>query len=270
MSTQRLIVVAFVTSVSLAATAFAQHKPVLSPELMLITQESVKPGKASAYARNRVAVSRALESAKSPRVSIALKAVSGPDQYWRLDFVGALADLETEREDLASTPELRKELEALADQEADFLSGKHRVTALYQQKISYQPEFDWTRVRYVDVISIHVKPGRHPEYNELRRMSKAAHDKGGLAGPLLIFKPNSGVQGLVWMVVRPLTSLRQHDELRAQGFGEPLTDAEDQRMTELRAASMEYAEERFFRVVPEQSNVPPSWDGSGTAFWNRR
>ena len=265
---RRLAAVAFLASVSLAAAAVGQ--PVLSPGLLLITQESVKPGKAGAYARNRAAVSRALERAGSPRISIALKAISGPDEVWRLDFAGALADLETEVEQLANTPELRSELEALAGEEADFLSGKHRVTALYQSKVSYQPDFDWTRVRYVDMIAIHVRPGRHPEYNELRRMSKAAHDKGGLAGPLLIYKANSGVQGLVWMVVRPLTSLRQHDELRAQGFGEPLTDAEDKRMTDLRAASMEYAEERFFRVVPELSNVPRSWDGAGAPFWNKR
>jgi hypothetical protein len=195
-------------------------------------------------------------------------ALTGPDEVWTLDFCGALADIESGRLAADRNPAVRSAVERFDEAGGSLLSRRNVQTATFLKDLSYQPGFDWEEARFLDVIVVHVRPGHHPEYLELRRMSLAGHLKGGLDGPLEVFKVNTGTQGLAWMIVRPLRSLGQHDELRREGFGEILTPGEDARMTALRAASMEYAEERFFRVEPRISRVPEAWTRRDPAFWS--
>ena len=245
-----------------------QSAPPLVPVILRVTQETLVPGKTAALLRNHTETARVLQPVLQGRIALGLVALSGPDEVWTLDFYGALAELESDRLTVVRNPEVRAAVEKLDEVGGALLAQRNVQTATFLKDLSYQPGFDWSEARYVDLIVVHVRPGHHPEYLELRRMSLAGHLKGGLDGPLLVFKVNTGTRGLAWMIVRPLRSLGQHDELRRQGFGEILTPEEDAKMVGLRAASMEYAEERFFRVEPRISRVPETWTRRDPEFWS--
>ena len=216
---------------------------------------------------NHAAMARMIGAANLTRVTLGLVSVSGPEEIWSFNFCQALADIETDRELLERAPLTKVALDRLTEEAGGSISHRNVQTATFLKDLTYQPDFDWSQARYLDVIVVHVRPGHHLEYLELRRMSLAGHKKGQLDGPLHVFKVNTGVRGLAWMIVRPLTSLRQHDELRTRGFGEILTEEEDAKMVALRAASMEYAEERFFRIEPQISHVTTAWVQRNPEFW---
>lgn len=232
-----------------------------------LTHEAVVPGKLPALLGCRSATVRAQRTASAARISLGAVSVSGPEEVWTFDFYGALADIETDRQAVERLPAVKAELERLDEQAGACLTGRAVQTCNFLRDLSYQADYDWARATALDVIVVHVRPGHHLEYLELRRMSLAGHNKGKLDGPLLVFKVNTGVKGLAWMIVRPLLSLAQHDDLRAKGFGEILTAEEDARMVALRASSMEHAEERFFRIEPRISRVPPGWAAHNPEFW---
>jgi hypothetical protein len=264
-------VLAFVLTAGFAGAArAADAAPTTSPTILRITQEAVRPGKYATLAANKATLAQAWCAAGSPRISIALKSLTGPDEVWTLEFLDGLGDLESDLARVAQTPALRARVAAAAEAEAEYLAQRNIMTALFLKDLSYQPAFDWAQARFLDVITVHVRPGHHLEYLELRRMSVAAHNQGGLDGPLHVFKVNTGTRGLTWLIVRPLKSLREHDALRAKGFGEPLTAEQDRKMVELRAASMESAEEQFFRVEPGLSLVPAAWAQNDPGFWIKR
>ena len=240
----------------------------MSPAILGITQEAVVPGKLAALLGNHSAMARTRRPANDGRVALGLVAVSGPEEVWTFSFYDALADIETDRLAIEQAPALKSAVERLDEEGGAFISHRQLQTATFLKDLSYQPDFDWSQAHYLDIIVVHVRPGHHPEYLELRRMSLAGHLKGGLDGPLHVFKVNTGTRGLAWMIVRPLRSLRQHDELQARGFGEILTPEEDAKMVALRAASMEYAEERFFRIEPRISRVPAVWARLNAEFWS--
>jgi len=242
--------------------------PARSPAILGIMQEAVIPGRMAALTRNHGEQARVLRAANGDRVSLGLVAASGPEEIWTFNFYTTLGDIESDRQAVARDPVAQARLESLDEAGGAGLSRRNVQTAAFLRDLSYQPDFDWAQARYLDIIVVHVRPGHHPEYLELRRMSLAGHLKGGLDGPLHVFKVNTGTQGLTWMIVRPLRSLSQHDELRLRGFGEILTPEEDAKMVGLRAASMEYAEERFFRIEPAISRVPSAWARQDSAFWS--
>jgi hypothetical protein len=232
-----------------------------------ITQEAVTPGKGAALIEKHAAAIPALRSASPARISLGLVALSGPEELWTFNFYDGLADIEADREAGEREPATRAALARADEAIGACLTHREVQTCTFLKDLSYQPDFDWAQARCFDIIVVHVRVGHHLEYLELRRMSLAGHNKGKLDGPLLVFKVNTGVKGLTWMIVRPLRSLAQHDELQAKGFGEILTPEEDARMVALRARSMEYAEERFFRAEPRISRVPATWVARNPDFW---
>ena len=238
-----------------------------SPSILGITQEAVVPGKMTTVVKNHAIAAATLRAINHSRIALGMISVSGPEEVWTFNFYNALADIESDRQAVEESPATKTAIDRLDESESGSLTRRNVQTATFLKDLSYQPEFDWSQARFLDVIVVHVRPGHHPEYLELRRMSLAGHLKGELDGPLHVFKVNTGVTGLAWMIVRPLRSLRQHDELRAKGFGEILTPQEDAKMVELRAVSMESAEERFFRIDPQISRVPETWSRRNPEFW---
>ena len=246
----------------------AQAAPTaVAPTMLGITQEAVIPGKLPALLAKRAAAQPALQLANAGRISLGLVSVSGPEEVWTFNFYEALADIETDRLAVERAPATKAAVERLDEAAGACLTHREVQTCTFLKDLSYQADFDWAQATCFDVIMVHVRVGHHLEYLELRRMSLAGHNKGRLDGPLLVFKVNTGVKGLTWMIVRPLRSLRQHDELQAKGFGEILTPEEDAKMVALRASSMEYAEERFFRIEPQISRVPAAWAARNPGFW---
>lgn len=246
----------------------ADRRAATSPEMLTVTQVNLKPGKAAEFEKSRGTAVQVLAAAHWPGTIIGLRSVSGPDDVWLLNFHGGMGDLEDDHNRITHDSNLQARLGELEQAQGALISGRNELIANFLKNLSYQPGFDWADVRYLDVITVHVRPGHHLEYLELRRMSAAAHEKGGVDGPLHVFKVISGTQGLTWMILRPLKSLHAYDELKAKGFGEPLTPEEDKKMIELRAVSMEYAEERFFRIEPAMSLVPRDWEKPDAPFWS--
>jgi len=239
-----------------------------SPAILGIAQETIVPGRLGAVTKNHAAATQSLRATNDQRASLGLVSISGPEEIWTFNFYDALDDIEADRLAVEKSSAAKSALKKLDEDSSGCISHRVAQTATFLKDVSYLPGFDWSQARFLDVIVVHVKPGHHPEYNELRRMSLAGHLKGGLDGPLHVFKVNSGVRGLAWMIVRPLRSLRQHDDLRLKGFGEILTPEEDAKMVALRAAAMEYAEERFFRIDPQLSRVPAAWAPRSPEFWS--
>jgi hypothetical protein len=200
-----------------------------APLFARILMEEVKPGAVAAVAARPY-----------PPGWTTLRSITGAERVWRLGFCDKLADLEKDR----------PSIDGLAAGLAGSLVSRDEVVAIYMKEFTYRPEVDWSRMRYLDAITIHVRPGHHLEYLEMRRIAVAGHVRGGLDTRLIFFKAITGLPGLTYLILRPMQSMADHDRLRAQGFGEPLSEAENAHMIELQQRAVDREDEQFFRVVP--------------------
>lgn len=232
-----------------------------------IEREFVKPGMLASVVQARSQAIAALNRSGLPRTQLALVSLSSTEEVWLMSFFPNLGDLERDRAKVHQSPDLELPLARLASQEGSLLTKRRGLLLRYMPDSTYNPNYDWARMRYLDAITIHVRPGHHLEYLEMRRIAVAGHVKGGLDTHLIMFKVTSGEPGNTYLILRPMNSLDDHDRLRAQGFGEPLTDDENRRMIELQAASVDGEDEQFFRVVPESSLVTADWAKSDPQFW---
>jgi hypothetical protein len=247
-------------------TAVAGTTPSLTqPVILGMTRETVKPGKTADLVHLREEAMKSMDVPGQP-ITIGLSSVTGKEEVLYLHFYDSMGMIEDSEKRVEAVGEQTK-MNRLNEREGDLLIEKRDLTLLRMPDLTYHPDVDWAQTEYLDLITIHVRPGHHLEYLELRKTALAGHVRGGINTNLIVFKTTSGAPSPLYFILRPIKSLHTHDELRAKGFGEPLTDEENSKMIKLLGAAVESEEEEFFRVEPRISSVTPAWAASNVAFW---
>jgi hypothetical protein len=148
-----------------------------------------------------------LKKAKWPRTWIASSSVTGPKHVWIFARYDSLEDLEKDQDYASGTPSLRIALDRLDAAEGELLESKREITATYQKNISYRPKFDWSEVRYWEIIWVHLRTGHHDEYLENRTMTREEHEKGAYDTHQMMYAVQSGEPSCTFMVIRPMKTL---------------------------------------------------------------
>jgi hypothetical protein len=226
------------------------------PPILKITKLVVKPGRMPALIKIETERAQLLQNVKWPRTSIASASITGPKQVWTFARYNALREIARDEEYVDSTPALRSALDRLDEAEGELVESKREITATYQPGISYRPKFDWSEVRYWEIIWVHLRSGHHDEYLENRTMTREEHEKGGYDTHQMMYAVQSGEPSGTFMVIRPMKTLALLDDLHAHNDGEPATPQEERKKVELWAASGLTEEEAFFKIDPQMTYVP--------------
>jgi hypothetical protein len=235
-------------SLSGACTVRAQPPGAIDPpHILSITKLVVKPGKMTALVNIEAERAQVLKKAKWPRTWIASSSVTGPKQVWIFARYDSLGDREKDHEYANGTPSLRTALDRLDVAEGELPESKREIRATYQKDISYRPKFDWSEVRYWEIIWVHLRTGHHDEYLENRTMTREEHEKGAYDTHQMMYAVQSGEPSGTFMVIRPMKTLGLLDDLHAHGDGEPVTPEEERKKVSLWAASGLSEEEAFFK-----------------------
>ena len=247
---------------------FAQERP-NAPEILRITREQVLPGKEAAHARVTAERSRYLAGVPWPTVSIALRPVTGPGDVLILTGYKSLADWGRDRNEIAKTPSLSAKLEQFAAQIGELVSQRREISAEFQDEISYRSKYDWSKMRYVDVITILLKAGHGDEYLENRKIVVDAHTKAAVDEHMLIYQVSSGRPGTTFLIFRPVETFEGLNLEKAHGdrYLKILGKENRDRLHVLFAASDDTQEEEYYAVDPAMSYVTPAWAGVDKSFW---
>ena len=249
-------------------SAFAQE-PQSAPDILRITREQVLPGKEAVHARITAERSRYLASVQWPRVSIALRPVTGAGDVLTLTGYQSLAEWGRDRDDIAKTPSLNAKLEHFVSQLGELVSQRREISADFQDEISYRSKYDWSKMRYVDVITILLKAGHGDEYLENRKIVVEAHTKAAVDEHMLIYQVSSGRPGTTFLIFRPVEAFEGLNLEKAHGdrYLKILGKQNRDRLHVLFAASDDTQEEEFYAVDPAMSYVTPAWVGADKSFW---
>jgi hypothetical protein len=255
-SSVRFLVLACCSLPLVSNAVAAASQPTDPPPILNITKLVVKPGRMPALIKIEAERAQLLEKVKWPRTCIASASITGPKQVWIFTRYNTLGDLASDHEYADSQPALRSALDRLDEAEGDLVESKREITATYQPAISYRPKFDWSEVRYWEIIWVHLRTGHHDEYLENRTMTREEHEKGGFDTHQMMYAVQSGEPSGTFMVIRPMKTLALLDDLHAHNDGEPATPEEERKKVELWAASGLSEEEAFFKVDSQMTYVP--------------
>jgi hypothetical protein len=151
---------------------------------------------------------------------------------------------------------------------ADEMLGSPRtLLATYQPSYSYRPgeaTRNLPKARYFRVSIYRVRPGTTDFMSFLQSQRRRDYNDVNLDRSELAYRVISGAPASTYLILAPLTSLRQIDDglLRLPSYLEPAADQQSEN-----ALGWEHL---LFRVDPQISYVSPGFAGGDAEYWKPR
>lgn len=262
----------FVLSVTLPL--FAQDdgaRP--APQVLQIFREVVKPGRTAAHATVEAGWPKAFRNSKNPSHYLGMVSLTGPTEAWFMAGYPSYEAWEKETHAQQEDAALSAEMDRLSETDGNLLENVRSVTAHFRDDLSMRPPLNIGAYRYLNVVTVRVRPGTVNKFEDMRKMIKAAHEKTGMKDYYSVFEVQSGMPGPTFLIFIPMKSLKEADESgplhTSDAYKEALGGEEgQQKLRDFAAASVMYNESAIFAFSPKMSNPPPEYSLADAGFWN--
>jgi hypothetical protein len=259
-----------------ATTALAAQSQPAAPmfNVLSIYRETVKPGKGPEHDAHEEAWARAAGAAmmKNQIPMLAVGAMTGTTEIWYMNIYPTWNDLE--KAAATSTPEMDAVDKRFSMKEGEYLNDGRRMILRLRRDLSYGPEADLVKMRYFSVTRISVRPGHAAEYEENRKMIKAAHEAARLSDSYRIWEVASGAPAgtfLLMVARQTLAELDSGDVVHGPAYLEKLGgEAAQKKMAANQASAVISSETNNFRFLPQQSIPPAEWVTADPKYWGRK
>jgi hypothetical protein len=241
--------------------------------VLTVYRETVKPGKSSAHDAHEVAWAGALVAAKNPNGFLAITAMTGPAENWYISPFATWAEYEKSN-GASEAPALAAIQKRYASVEGEYLTDGRMMILTSMPDLSYGGPADLAASRYFSVTRITVRPGHTAEYEEIRRIVKAAHERAKLTDRFSIWRVAAGVPTGTYYQFVARKSLGEIDEgaaIHGAAYQTALGGPDGQKKLDALAASAIISSQTDqFAFAPQQSIPPPEWTTADPGFWARK
>lgn len=240
------------------------------PNFIQITREEVKPGKGAAHAKWETGYPRAFAKGKYSNNYTALVTTFGPNEAWFISRLDSFAQKDRTDKEISGNASLQAELDQLDSRDGDFLTGLRTILARYRADLSYRPGVNIPLMRSFAITIVRVRPGHNAEFEEARKIVKAAHEKAGVKDNHSIYQVISGFPSGTFLILTPYRTLADADntpQLHGKEYQDALGQEGLKKLRELSASDTISAETYFFQVDPKMSYPSKETIAADPAFW---
>jgi hypothetical protein len=277
MKTMKIITAALVIILSSSILSAQDQKPAnldaAPPYIAFLTHQGVIPGKAADREKLEIEISRACDRLEIPRFWIDLEPLTGQSValvFSPFDSYEQLGQSDTDwTQFLATHPDLGHEREQIEG----LISGQSKIVAVRRDDLGYLAEsIDLSEARFVNVLEVHVFPGREDDFADAFKILADAYEKVHADGPWVVYQVDVGTSAPTFLVLRPMSEFKQNDDLLS--WNAKLIEVEGEQTVETlkRIARESFAstENNLYAVKPEMSHVSKSFAATDPDFWFHR
>jgi hypothetical protein len=239
------------------------------PKVLQIFREVLKPGHAAPHVATEAGWPAAFRKANWPNHYIAVSSVTGPSEAWFLSPWDSFAAYEKDGQDIEANAALQAEMDRLSALDRDHLSDSASILATYREDLSYRPMIDVPRMRYFQVVTFRVKPGRAREWVAARKMIQNVHEKANMDEQWVTYEIVSGMPGGTFLMFLPLKSMADLDavqQMHGAAYQAATGEDDGRRISDLTNASLDSSTSVIMRVSPKMS-YPPKEFATIDTFW---
>ncbi|HYN09032.1 MAG TPA: hypothetical protein VES67_16735 [Vicinamibacterales bacterium] len=245
--------------------------------VLTVYRETVKPGKSSAHDAHdahEVAWAGALVAAKNPSGFLALTAMTGSPENWYISPYVTWADYEKSNKAIEASPALTAIQKRYSSMEGEYLTDGRMMVLTSMPDLNYGGPADLAASRYFSVTRITVRPGHTAEYEESRKIIKAAHESAKLKDSFSLWRAAAGAPAGTYFQFVARKSLGEIDEgaaIHGAAYQTALGGPEGQKKLDALAASAIVSSQvDLFAFAPQQSIPPAEWLKADPGFWARK
>ena len=275
---KRIFILLAVSIFALSLTSvMAQERPMGPPPVLLIVREDIKPGKMPAHNTHSEAFAQIFGRLKAPAYRIAMLPVAGSEnEAFYITALQSFAEMEkmqveTDKKMSEATGANRLELDRLQREAADLHVGMRDLMAVYRQDLSFQPGIDITKMRYMAVTTVRVRPGQEEQYIDyVRNVLNTARAKIKAELHVAAFQVIAGSPGSTFMFFRPIKSLAEYDLRIGPRTREAMNDDQKKKADKMVSESVMFTETSVYAFNPRMSFVPDDFASGDPSFWRPR
>jgi hypothetical protein len=240
------------------------------PGVALFAYQGVSVGKAANREKVESTLSRACDRLEAPKFWVDLESLTGDSEAIVFSPFDSYEQMEQTNADwtkfLAGHPDLGRMQEEIKN----LVGSERKIVAVRRDDLGYLSEgIDFSEARFIHVLEVHVFPGHESDFAEAFKILADAYTKIQADTPWVVYQVDVGTPAPTFLVLRPMSELKQNDDLMAS-YGN-LIDAEGEQGTETlkRIAREAYAstESNLYTVSPAMSHVSKSFAATDPEYW---
>ena len=239
------------------------------PKVLQIFRETVKPGHNAAHAKVEAGWPAAFRKASWPSHFFALTSMSGPNEAWFISGWDSYAAFEKDSQDAEKNAALDAEISRLGAIDGEHLTNTAGMFATYREDLSYRATVSIPLMRYFQLTTYRVKPGRGADFTAARKMVQDAHEKLNIDEHWAMYQVTSGAPGGTYLLFLPIKSMAEIDaaqEMHGKAYDAALGEENQKKVGDLMTASVESSTSVLLRFSPKMSYPPKAWV-EADAFW---
>ena len=237
------------------------------PKILQIFREEIKPGRQAAHEKSEAGWPAALRKANSKGFYLGL--TSDAEAWFLNPFPSYAAAEALAKEDEANTA-LGAEVDRLWAADGEMLTKAGSMTAELNEDLSFRADWDTAKIRYYLVTVTRLQPGYGRDFEELRKLVTAAHEKAKVDERWSVYEVVTGAPHDTYVFFFPLTSLAEMDKseaLHGKEYQEALGESTRSRLREFQKVAVRSSETKLFRLNPKMSYLPKEFTDRDAAFW---
>ena len=236
------------------------------PKILQIFREEVKPGRQPAHAKSEAGWPAALRKANNKGYYLA---ISSGNEAWFLNPKDSFAAAEAQaKEDDANTA-LTAEIDRLWTVDGEMLSKASGMTAVLNPDLG-RGEWDTAKMRYYAVTVMRLQPGYGRDFEQLRKIVSAAHEKAKVDERWAVYEVITGAPDDTYIFFSPLASLAEWDKYEAmhgKEYQEALGEDARTRLRDFNRNAVKSSETQLFSFSPKMSYLPKEMTDRDPDFW---
>jgi hypothetical protein len=239
------------------------------PKVLYITREFIKPGKSGAiHDKSESNFVSAVTRAKWPTHYFAVNSLSGKTRALYLFGYDSFAAWEKDNLAMMKDKTLSAEIDRASESDGELLDGMDDFVFTFAPDVSLRTTTSFTGVRYLEITSIHIKPGHMHEFHQLAQIIIDAHTKAGTSAHWDAFEIAYGGDD-EFILVSPDKSMAEIDTGFAEEkqFRDALGEDGLSKLRDLEKDCIESTDSELFSINPAQSYPPDEWVKSDPDFW---
>lgn len=252
---------AFGCSLLFTFTPAAAQEPPPAPKVLLLVREEIKTGKMGAHSVEANNTVQIWSKAKSPHHRLAMVPVAGNENevlyLWPFDSYASLESYGRDLDKISVTHKADFDRIALQNNGEDLHTSQRDAIAVLREDLSYRPNIDIAKMRYFRMETIRIKPGSARNWEEGRRILKAAHEKAKIDENLVVYQIAGGMQNGTYLVFIPWKSLADMGTLpHGKEYWDGMGEGNREKMDKFNGDSVLFNDLAIYAFDPQLSYLP--------------
>lgn len=258
-----------------ACAVSAQEKAAPTTEVLQVTREYVKAGRAGlAHEKTEAAFVEAMRKANWPTNYIGMTSLSGKSRALFLTFYPSFEAWEKDNAAIAKNAELSSAIDKAEMADGDILDSLDQMVFYYNKDLSFNPKGDLAPMRFYEFTSFQIKPGKDSEWREVVKIAQDGYAKGMPDAHWGMFALVYGgtETGGEYVAITGRQTLAEVDKGFAEGkkFQEAIGEEGMKKLDAMFADCVAATSQTLFAVNPHMSYVSEGWIKSDPDFWGAK